>query len=144
MGNCCRKSLSSTAVWADDDSDDWEALGNHHRIVLFDADRGEHSVVGGEEINDDSSSDKNQLLPARSSSSSSSSGREVKIKVSRRELEELMSRVEMQGLSSEQVLARLIISSAGGGGGAAGLFSDPADEDHHRHWKPVLQSIPEV
>ncbi|CAI0407198.1 unnamed protein product [Linum tenue] len=127
MGNCCRKSLSSTAVWADDDdSDDWEALGNHHRIVLFDADRGE---------------DKNRLLPARSSSSSSS-GREVKIKVSRRELEELMSRVEMQGLSSEQVLARLIISSAGAA--AAGLFSDPADEDHHRHWKPVLQSIPEV
>ncbi|CAI0407197.1 unnamed protein product [Linum tenue] len=136
MGNCCRKSLSSTAVWADDDdSDDWEALGNHHRIVLFDADR------AGEEINDDASSDKNRLLPARSSSSSSS-GREVKIKVSRRELEELMSRVEMQGLSSEQVLARLIISSAGAA--AAGLFSDPADEDHHRHWKPVLQSIPEV
>ncbi|CAI0407196.1 unnamed protein product [Linum tenue] len=123
MGNCCRKSLSSTAVWADDDdSDDWEALGNHHRIVLFDADRGEHGVV-----------DKNRLLPARSSSSSSS-GREVKIKVSRRELEELMSRVEMQGLSSEQVLARLIISSAGAA----------AAEDHHRHWKPVLQSIPEV
>ncbi|CAI0468294.1 unnamed protein product [Linum tenue] len=128
MGNCCRKSVSSTAVWADDD---WETLGDdNHKMVLFDADAGEdhHGVVGvsgggGEGDDDDSSS--------------SASGREVKIKVSRRELEELMSRVEMQGLSSEQILARLISSA-----GAAGLFAD--EDDHHRHWRPVLQSIPEV
>ncbi|CAL1397793.1 unnamed protein product [Linum trigynum] len=136
MGNCCRKSVSSTAVWADDD---WETLGDHHKMVLFDADAGEdhHGVVGvsggGEGDDDDSSSsdDKDRLLPP------AAAGREVKIKVSRRELEELMSRVEMQGLSSEQILARLISSA-----GAAGLFAD--EDDHHRHWRPVLQSIPEV
>ncbi|CAI0468296.1 unnamed protein product [Linum tenue] len=46
MGNCCRKSVSSTAVWADDD---WETLGDdNHKMVLFDADAGEdhHGVVG--------------------------------------------------------------------------------------------------
>ncbi|CAI0468295.1 unnamed protein product [Linum tenue] len=119
MGNCCRKSVSSTAVWADDD---WETLGDdNHKMVLFDADAGEdhHGVVGV------------------SGGGAAASGREVKIKVSRRELEELMSRVEMQGLSSEQILARLISSA-----GAAGLFAD--EDDHHRHWRPVLQSIPEV
>ncbi|CAN0912619.1 hypothetical protein LINGRAPRIM_LOCUS574 [Linum grandiflorum] len=115
MGNCC-KGVSSAAVH---DSDEWELpLAHNHKTVLFDG---------------AASSDKNRLLPVSSTSSSSSPGREqVKIKVSKRELEDLISRIETQGLSSQQILARLILSR--------GVFG----EDDRRCWKPVLQSIPEV
>ncbi|KAF2304968.1 hypothetical protein GH714_000779 [Hevea brasiliensis] len=64
--------------------------------------------------------------------------REVKIKITKRELEELMERAEMRGLSMEQVLARLINSGDN--------FEIMEIEDHHHHhrsWKPALQSIPE-
>ncbi|CAN0912620.1 hypothetical protein LINGRAPRIM_LOCUS574 [Linum grandiflorum] len=122
MGNCC-KGVSSAAVH---DSDEWELpLAHNHKTVLFDG---------------AASSDKNRLLPVSSTSSSSSPGREqVKIKVSKRELEDLISRIETQGLSSQQILARLILSR-GGGDQFRGVFG----EDDRRCWKPVLQSIPEV
>ncbi|CAN1126211.1 hypothetical protein LINPERHAP2_LOCUS3300 [Linum perenne] len=118
MGNCC-KGVSSAAVH--DDGDDWELLPlhNNHETVLFDA----------------ASSDKNRLLPVSSTSSLSSGREQVKIKVSKRELEELISRVETQGLSSEQILARLILS---------GSCDVRDDDDDRRCWKPVLQTIPEV
>ncbi|CAN0852330.1 hypothetical protein LINGRAHAP2_LOCUS5287 [Linum grandiflorum] len=119
MGNCCR-GASRAAVWA---GDDWESVDQHYK-VLFDAD------------------DRNRLLPE--ADSSSSSRREVKIKISTRELQELMLRAEQHGLSSEQVLARLI-SSAESHGNSSSLFHDLLQADlHHRHWKPALQSIPEI
>ncbi|CAN1811100.1 hypothetical protein LINPERHAP1_LOCUS26130 [Linum perenne] len=119
MGNCC-KGVSSAAVH--DDGDDWELLPlhNNHETVLFDG---------------AASSDKNRLLPVSSTSSLSSGREQVKIKVSKRELEELISRVETQGLSSEQILARLILS---------GSCDVRDDDDDRRCWKPVLQTIPEV
>ncbi|CAN1159792.1 hypothetical protein LINPERPRIM_LOCUS22088 [Linum perenne] len=125
MGNCC-KGVSSAAVH--DDGDDWELLPlhNNHETVLFDA----------------ASSDKNRLLPVSSTSSLSSGREQVKIKVSKRELEELISRVDTQGLSSERILARLILSGSCDDKLRRFLLQD--DDDDRRCWKPVLQTIPEV
>ncbi|KAA8523682.1 hypothetical protein F0562_010105 [Nyssa sinensis] len=54
------------------------------------------------------------------------SATEVKIKISKKQLEELLSRMDVQGLSVQQVLAQLING-----------------ETHQRAWRPALQSIPE-
>ncbi|KAJ9169096.1 hypothetical protein P3X46_020563 [Hevea brasiliensis] len=122
MGNSCRRG-SSLTVWA---GDDWGSVGKqikrpqiHNPII-------ERQKLLGEEMRG-------------YGSSSSSSTREVKIKITKRKLEELMARVEMQGLSMEQVLARLINS--------VDKFEIMEMEHHHhlhRSWKPALQSIPEV
>lgn len=68
-------------------------------------------------------------------SSSSNSYREMKIKITKKQLEELLGRAEVYGISVDQVLARLI--------------NDKNHEDHfeihyQRSWRPVLQTIPEV
>ncbi|KAI3755868.1 hypothetical protein L1987_55677 [Smallanthus sonchifolius] len=55
---------------------------------------------------------------------------EVKIKISKKQLEELLGRTDVQGLTVEQVLAQLMDASDG-------------FESHQRSWRPALQSIPE-
>ncbi|XP_021294414.1 uncharacterized protein LOC110424211 [Herrania umbratica] len=119
MGNCLRHGKAS---W---DGDDWVSLASAHR-------QGDDD---GEVIN---IMEKESLLGAKrfaslsSSSPSSPSTREVKITISKKELEQLVQKVDMQGLTLEQVL----VSMVKGG--------DVYEVEHHRPWKPVLQSIPEV
>ncbi|XP_017979203.1 PREDICTED: uncharacterized protein LOC18597142 [Theobroma cacao] len=116
MGNCLRHGKAS---W---DDDDWGSLASTHRQEDDD----------GEVIN---ITEKESLLGAKrvaSLSSSSPSAREVKITISKKELEQLVRKVDMQGLTLEQVL----VSMVKGG--------DVYELEHHRPWKPVLQSIPEV
>ncbi|KAI3702978.1 hypothetical protein L6452_28732 [Arctium lappa] len=55
---------------------------------------------------------------------------EVKIKISKKQLEELLGRADVQGLTVEQVLAQLM------------NVSDRFDT-HQRSWRPALHSIPE-
>ncbi|KAK9071172.1 hypothetical protein SSX86_005891 [Deinandra increscens subsp. villosa] len=55
---------------------------------------------------------------------------EVKIKISKKQLEELLGRTDVQGLTVKEVLARLM--------NASDRF-----ESHQRSWRPALQSIPE-
>ncbi|PWA86313.1 hypothetical protein CTI12_AA140860 [Artemisia annua] len=55
---------------------------------------------------------------------------EIKIKISKKQLEELLGRTDVQGLTVEQVLAQLM------------NVSDQF-EAHQRLWRPALQSIPE-
>ncbi|OAY25932.1 uncharacterized protein LOC110603940 [Manihot esculenta] len=119
MGNCCRRG-SSVTVWA---GDDWGSVGQEmkrshkkHNTIL------ERQKLLGEETG--------------RSSTSSSCPREVKIKITKKELEELMARVELQGLSMEQAVAGLIKSGD--------KFEIMEMDHHHRSWKPALQSIPEV
>lgn len=107
MGNCIGHGKSS-AVWA---GEDWGSLTPKDRE------------------NDDGPSEGKRLLGR------SSSNREVKITISKKELEELVKKVNMQGLSLQEVLARMVRE---GSGHAA------ESPEHHRHWKPELQSIPEV
>lgn len=56
---------------------------------------------------------------------------EVKIKITKKQLEELLGRVDLKQMSVQQVLAKLI------------SFGDRY-EAHQRSWRPALQSIPEV
>ncbi|KAG5246746.1 hypothetical protein OIU76_028991 [Salix suchowensis] len=122
MGNCC-KSAAAAAVWA---GDDWSSVAHHkHRhATMFDG-ADDHEEHGAD-------MERQRLLGTGSLSSGST--REVKIRVTKRELEEIMARVNLQGFSMEQVLARLVNS--------ADLNFEM--DLNHKHWKPALQSIPEV
>ncbi|GJW74383.1 hypothetical protein Tco_0133753 [Tanacetum coccineum] len=55
---------------------------------------------------------------------------EIKIKISKKQLEKLLSSADVKGLTSQQVLAQLM------------NVSDRV-ESHQRAWRPALQSIPE-
>lgn len=56
---------------------------------------------------------------------------QLKIKVTKKQLEELLGRADMQGMSYDRLLVELVK--------AKGEF-----EVRHRPWRPALQSIPEV
>ncbi|KAF5814995.1 hypothetical protein HanRHA438_Chr03g0129311 [Helianthus annuus] len=55
---------------------------------------------------------------------------EVKIKISKKQLEELLGKTDVQGLTVAQVLARLMNVS-------------DRFESNQRSWRPALHSIPE-
>ncbi|KAL4272148.1 hypothetical protein GQ457_13G002250 [Hibiscus cannabinus] len=67
-----------------------------------------------------------------STTCSSSATREVKLKITRKQLVELLGRVDVKELSVQQVLAQLI------------NVSDHIDHADQRSWRPALQSIPEL
>ncbi|KAJ0983101.1 hypothetical protein J5N97_011356 [Dioscorea zingiberensis] len=58
--------------------------------------------------------------------------KEVKIKITKKQLEELLHKADMQGLPLQQAL--MLLMSVG----------DAGVTENDRHWRPVLQSIPEV
>ncbi|PON51508.1 hypothetical protein PanWU01x14_215900 [Parasponia andersonii] len=61
------------------------------------------------------------------------SSTEVKIKITKKQLEELLGKVDVKDMSVQQVLAQLI------------SVSDRCQTTSlHRSWRPALQSIPEV
>ncbi|PON91998.1 hypothetical protein TorRG33x02_123290 [Trema orientale] len=61
------------------------------------------------------------------------SSTEVKIKITKKQLEELLGKVDVKDMSVQQVLAQLI------------SVSDRCQATSlHRSWRPALQSIPEV
>lgn len=64
-------------------------------------------------------------------SSSPASSTEVKVKITKKQLEELLGRMEVQGLTMHQVLQHLMNVS-------------DRFETHQRSWRPALQSIPEI
>ncbi|GJT58917.1 hypothetical protein Tco_1002450 [Tanacetum coccineum] len=55
---------------------------------------------------------------------------EIKIKISKKQLEEVLGKTDVQGLTIEQVLAQLMSVSE-------------RFESHEHSWRPGLQSIPE-
>ncbi|XP_007020840.2 PREDICTED: uncharacterized protein LOC18593514 [Theobroma cacao] len=62
---------------------------------------------------------------------SSATTHEVKVKITKKQLEELLGRVDVKELSVQQVLAQLI--------NVRNQY-----ETNQRSWRPALQSIPEV
>ncbi|KAI3717895.1 hypothetical protein L1987_69805 [Smallanthus sonchifolius] len=99
---------------------------------------------GGDYWGSPESSPENFLLSGRESRKREDSGTgfsssngirppatEVKIKITKKQLEELLGMKEMQGLTLDQVLTRLI-------NGGDGVF-----DFNQRSWSPALQSIPE-
>jgi iron uptake system EfeUOB component EfeO/EfeM len=69
--------------------------------------------------------------PAKSNCAGAKATTEVKIKITKKQLEELLSKVDMRELRVEQVLAQLMNHSNG-------------YESLQRSWRPALQSIPEA
>ncbi|KAK4859133.1 hypothetical protein QYF36_027464 [Acer negundo] len=130
MGNCLKRSGSSNK---DDDHDQYFwGSSSHRRHGSRVMDESGSRSGGGEEV-----AEKQSLLGASVSSSSNNNNksitREVKIKITKKELEELIGRADVQGLSVEQVLAELVNGP------------DYHHKLHHqRSWRPVLQTIPEV
>lgn len=111
MGNCLRRDQKSS--WGDDD--DWESLVSTHRQG---------------EINSNIM-EKDKLLGDRNEHT-----REVKITMSKKELEQLVEKVnQLQGFTLEQVLAKMVQDED---------TFELLEVEHHRPWKPMLQSIPEV
>ncbi|PON43902.1 hypothetical protein PanWU01x14_270290 [Parasponia andersonii] len=131
MGNCLRR--ESGMEWAGEDWGSVESKSNMHYSTK------DHT---------DGSSEKLKLLGEIGSTGSSSSSRahdhhEVKIKISKKELEQLVGRLRgVQGLSVEQLLLSKLMDGDD--------YYYQYDHLHHRQlehqrsWRPVLQSIPEV
>ncbi|MCE5165706.1 hypothetical protein HAX54_011789 [Datura stramonium] len=65
-------------------------------------------------------------------SSTSIITKEVKIKITKKQLSELIGKADIHNISVHQLLKQLMDASEG------------CDELHHRSWRPALQSIPEV
>ncbi|KAL0443377.1 UNVERIFIED_CONTAM: hypothetical protein Slati_2060400 [Sesamum latifolium] len=111
MGNCIRK--GSAAEWG---GEDWGSFGS-----------GDKTGTRGDLYGDSLGVQKRSLLGESDGVLSST---EVKIKISKKELEQLVKKADAEGLSVQQVLAQLM---------------DVGDrfEAHQRSWRPALQSIPE-
>ncbi|GMH15788.1 hypothetical protein Nepgr_017629 [Nepenthes gracilis] len=113
MGNCCGGGSSMAR-----EGEEWGSVGQ--------------KLVGAEE--------KEGLHGDRSSPPRATVGREVRIRISKKQLADLLEGVNGRGLrgggktmSAEQILERLLEKS------------DHHFEIHrHRSWRPVLLSIPEV
>ncbi|XP_068644945.1 uncharacterized protein [Aristolochia californica] len=111
MGNCLRhhrSSLTSSMRWGDED---WDLFEEQERRQM-----------GLRKVEEEES-----LLNEKQRVSST----EVKIKISKKQLEELLGRADVQGMSIEQILSQFITVN--------GDF-----QLRHRPWKPALQSIPEI
>ncbi|KAL9320842.1 hypothetical protein ACSQ67_012681 [Phaseolus vulgaris] len=123
MGNCF--ATESSMDWG---GDDWGSLSSSKRRSMssgkvFD-EVDEASLENVEE--------KEKLLGVLRASSDPNG--KVKIKISKKELAQLLGGKESNKHLGEQVLARLIHAR-----------DHNEDHDvHHRSWRPVLQSIPEV
>ncbi|PIN11175.1 hypothetical protein CDL12_16224 [Handroanthus impetiginosus] len=115
MGNCIRK--GSFAEWG---GDDWGSLGSGDKNRT------------GENLYGRSSVQESSLLGEKDgvSSGSLAQGTEVKIKISKKQLEKLLKEADIEGLSVQQVLAKLNDGSH-------------RFEAHRRSWRPALQSIAE-
>jgi len=126
MGNCC---TSSSMEWA---GEDWGSLTSNHKSRM-------NSSKVFDEVHGLSlgNMEKEKLLGALRASSDANG--KVKIKISKKELAVLLGESEKQGVgstkhaSAEHVLVGLLNAR------------DHVNHDvHHRLWKPVLQSIPEL
>ncbi|PIA57918.1 hypothetical protein AQUCO_00500083v1 [Aquilegia coerulea] len=122
MGNCFRH--ESSTMWG---GEEWGsplpqklASTNGH---LYNKAKKESPAEGKFLLGNDDGDEGNNI---------SSAPTEVKIKITKKELEELLGQVDVQGLSVQQLLAQLINVS----------------NDYHiqdsRSWRPALSSIPEV
>ncbi|KAK7387086.1 hypothetical protein VNO78_27584 [Psophocarpus tetragonolobus] len=102
MGNCLKHQSSARYSDDDDSDDDYNFLS------------GEKGAFGATKV-----------------ASTTKTVTEVKIKITKKQLEELLSKVDVRELRVEQVLSQLMDHSGG-------------YQSLQRPWRPALQSIPEV
>ncbi|RZR75542.1 hypothetical protein BHM03_00060935, partial [Ensete ventricosum] len=109
-------------LWVDDD-DDWETTpepespGN-----CREQEKGERAATG-----------RSAEAPPASEKQAVVGSSEIKIKISKKQMEELLRQVDEKGLSIEKVLADLVVIGE--------VCLESRDDGH---WRPNLQSIPEV
>ncbi|WCJ32918.1 hypothetical protein M5689_014313 [Euphorbia peplus] len=115
MGNCLHHDAS--VQWGSDDcrSSSPESMNTSSH----------HDYYGEKEDK------KGLLLHQECLKSSSNTNKEVKIKISKKQLVELLGKVDMNELSIEQVLTHLM------------NITDSVVSYHNRPWKSNLQTIPE-
>ncbi|OIT37619.1 PREDICTED: uncharacterized protein LOC109240508 [Nicotiana attenuata] len=123
MGNCCLKH-GSNMVWAGDDDEEWECVVAPKTLV-----------EEKEKLLSDNSRD---LFSSSSSSSSSTINyKEVKIRISKKELEKMLGKIEnMEEVTMDQLLSGFLSSSNNS--------FECENFQVQRSWRPRLQSIPEV
>ncbi|XVF34004.1 hypothetical protein REPUB_Repub18cG0019800 [Reevesia pubescens] len=131
MGNCLRN--QSSTHWAGDDwgtsavaNDDNDSglLASETRCDTF-------GYKGMINIEEKGLHGNHQKIGFTASSATTNPTHEVKVKITKKQLEELLGRVYVKELSVQQVLAQLINVSN-------------QYEANQRSWRPALQSIPEV
>ncbi|XP_049396475.1 uncharacterized protein LOC125860534 [Solanum stenotomum] len=121
MGNCCKR--GSNMVYVDDD-DEWECVVSPKKLI-----------VEKEKLFSSSSS---SLSSSSSISSSTVNYKEVKIRITKNELEQILAgKIDnMEEVTMEQLLSGFLNSSNNS--------FDFENIQRQQSWKPRLQSIPEV
>ncbi|KAK9714977.1 hypothetical protein RND81_06G134900 [Saponaria officinalis] len=117
MGNCCMNGSKSATVWA---GDDWAVLVPEKEGLIGDG---------------------------RSSSEVGNIGGQVRIKISKRQLDKLLRKVDNHILYGNNNDNSKMKNKIKGGEIILKKIIDKCDhfEVHHlRQWKPALQSIPEI
>lgn len=116
MGNCLRAQRMSSGFWdGDDDDEGWNLYdGRYHKREKCE----NASILKG--------------APTSSTTADACKGTEVKVKVTKKQLEEMLGRADVEGMSTEELLFQLVKSNGG------------CDQVRHRPWRPALRSIPEV
>ncbi|CAD5328667.1 unnamed protein product [Arabidopsis thaliana] len=128
MGNCICVTEKTTTSSSGDDNGSYNKRRRRRRSTVVHDDNDDGEKLLGETSNVTSTS-----------SSSSSERREIKIRITKKELEDLMRNIGLKSLTAEEILSKLIFE----GGDQIG-FSAVDVTNHHQPWKPVLQSIPEM
>ncbi|CAN6557875.1 unnamed protein product [Malus baccata var. baccata] len=130
MGNCMRH--DSSMKWA---GEDWGCLADGMKGDDY-RDQTDVKIMkkNNKKIAEASQMDSFCSTTTATTSSSSKVGAatEVKIKITKKQLEELLGKVEYKQMSAQQVLAQLI------------RVSDGFETQLQRSWRPALHSIPEV
>uniref|UniRef100_M1A268 Uncharacterized protein n=1 Tax=Solanum tuberosum TaxID=4113 RepID=M1A268_SOLTU len=122
MGNCCKR--GSNMIYVDDDDDEWECVVSPKKLI-----------VEKEKLFSSSSS---SLSSSSSISSSTVNCKEVKIRITKNELEQILAgKIDnMEEVTMEQLLSGFLNSSNN--------CFDFENIQRQQSWKPRLQSIPEV
>ncbi|GAA0167364.1 hypothetical protein Leryth_013586 [Lithospermum erythrorhizon] len=118
MGNCCKKDSSIHFG-----GEDWTSATSESLLSNEESSFGYGNSKKGEE---------EELIGKNHASFSSNIGTEVKIKISKKQLEELVKRASLEGLTIQEAIIELMD------------VGDRYEHQHQRSWRPALQSIPET
>ncbi|KAE9609555.1 hypothetical protein Lal_00006542 [Lupinus albus] len=139
MGNCCKTASSSSMEWGGEDWEDCLKCENNSNTILKRSPRKVFDESEGLSLGKVKKENLSEALRA-----SCDANGMVKIKISKKELAELLGGIEKQNekmevressCSAEQVLYRLIKER------------EHTNQHHHYHhtpWRPVLQTINEA
>lgn len=129
MGNCCRGQSSTKAATGGDQRA--PAPKNHSQRKHSDGENGANSCC---------------CSSTKGSDSEGGNLREVKIRMTKKELEELVGWLNMADSSFEHVMARLVnvISDQSGDNEEDDNSGQVVKLRQQRSWRPSLQSIPEI